>query len=76
MGSIPHPKRFIPRTCAFARVQVSMPAADAVEMYAALMNFTGSVHPQEVDKVNQVGSKRISQHVSRNHVDDTLLLGD
>jgi hypothetical protein len=53
-----------------------MPAADAVEMYAALMNFTGSVHPQEVDKVNQVGSKRISQHVSRNHVDDTLLLGD
>ncbi|KAF5843796.1 vacuolar protein sorting-associated protein 35-domain-containing protein [Dunaliella salina] len=33
--------------------QNTMPAADAVEMYAALMNFTGSVHPQEVDKVNK-----------------------
>jgi hypothetical protein len=31
-----------------------MPPADAVEMYVALMNFTGAVHPNVVTNVNQV----------------------
>jgi hypothetical protein len=30
-----------------------MPPADSVEMYVALMNFTGSVHPNIVANVNQ-----------------------
>ncbi|KAL6753231.1 vacuolar protein sorting-associated protein 35 [Haematococcus lacustris] len=34
--------------------QASMAPADAVEMYVALMNFTGSVHPNLVTNVNQV----------------------
>lgn len=38
--------------------QPSMAAGDAVEMYVALMNFTGSVHPNIVSNVNQV--RRIS----------------
>ena len=33
-----------------------MSAADAVEMYVALMNFTGAVHPNQIDNVNQVGA--------------------
>ncbi|GFH26478.1 vacuolar protein sorting-associated protein 35, partial [Haematococcus lacustris] len=33
--------------------QASMAPADAVEMYVALMNFTGSVHPNLVTNVNQ-----------------------
>lgn len=35
--------------------QPDLPAADAVEMYVALMNFTGAVHPNMVENVNQVG---------------------
>ena len=35
--------------------QVEMAAADKVEMFVALMNFTGSVLPNIVDNVNQVG---------------------
>jgi hypothetical protein len=32
-----------------------MAPAESVEMYVALMNFTGSVHPNIVANVNQVG---------------------
>mmetsp|Transcript_10243 Transcript_10243/g.17835 ORF Transcript_10243/g.17835 Transcript_10243/m.17835 type:complete len:833 (-) Transcript_10243:476-2974(-) len=42
---------------AIARIisaQPTMPAADAIEMYVALMNFTGNVHPNIVENVNQV----------------------
>ena len=35
--------------------QVEMAAADKVEMFVALMNFTGSVLPNIVENVNQVG---------------------
>lgn len=31
-----------------------MSPADAIEMYVALMGFTGSVHPNIVENVNQV----------------------
>jgi hypothetical protein len=34
--------------------QPGIPAVDAIEMHVALMNFTGSVHPNLVDNVNQV----------------------
>lgn len=36
--------------------QPGMAAADKVEMFVALMNFTGSVLPNIVENVNQVGS--------------------
>eukprot|EP00798_Chlamydomonas_sp_ICE-L_P013366 gene13366-19212_t len=41
-----------------------MPSADAVEMYVALMGFTGSVLPNVVENVNQTacGAARAPRH--------------
>jgi hypothetical protein len=48
-----------------------MPAVDAIEMYVALMNFTGSVHPNAIENVNQASgacSLALGQALYREHV--------
>jgi hypothetical protein len=42
--------------------QSDMAAADKVEMFVALMNFTGSVLPNIVENVNQVSIQEVSLH--------------